>query len=195
MGGLSSLLSPSLLTSYLQSAVRGLVVAIPVALLFELAGWLGRRWLLKRLAPVYSRDAGREPASRARRRRQLRDYTVALARIVQNTAAILVIFCLWRFDPVAIALCALALSVLARAPLSDAVATWSLLVDDALAPGDQVCINQSVTGTVAECGPRRIKLVDEAGRAWWIRCSDVGIVQHLNVEKRAGGADGVAGDG
>ncbi|MBI5835360.1 MAG: hypothetical protein HZB16_23880 [Armatimonadetes bacterium] len=195
MGSLSSVLSTSMLIGYLQSAARGLVLAIPVALLFEVGGWLARGWLLKRLAPTYSRDAGREPAGRARRRRQLRDYTMAFARIAQNAAALLVIFALWRFDPVAIALVAVTLAVIARGPLADAVATWSLLVDDALAPGDVVCLNQGLSGTVAECGPRRIKLVDDSGRAWWIRCSEVGIVQHLSAEKRSAGADGVAGDG
>lgn len=201
MGLFSSVLSPQLLVGYLQSAARGLLLAIPVALIFELGGWLARRWLMRRLAATYGRDAGRDPANRARRRRQLRDYTMALARVVQNTAALLVIFSLWRFDPVAAALVAVALAAIARQPLADAVATWSLLVDDALAPGDKVCLNQGLSGTVAECGPRRVKLLDDAGRAWWIRCSDVGIVQHLSAEKRVGAdqraasADGVAGDG
>lgn len=174
MSWYSSIFPPNLFQSYLIAAARGLMLAIPVALLFELGGWLARTYLLRRLTSVYGRDANRDPTARARRRRQLRDYTVGFARLVQNTAALLVILMLWKVDPVAIALVLVALALILREPLTDAVAGWSLLVDDALAPGDQVALPGGQAGVVAELGPRRAKLVDADGTVVWVRNSELG---------------------
>jgi small-conductance mechanosensitive channel len=182
---LRSLFAANVWVTYLSSAARGLLLAVPVALVFEAGGALTRRYVLKQLNPLLGRDAGRDPAGRSRRRRQLRDWTVIALRWLQNTAALLVIFTLWRLEPLAVALVVAALALLLKGLVKDFVAAWSLVADDCLAVGDKVSINGGpgsgggpgyaggAGGTVAECGPRRVKLLDEGGRAWWIRCSEI----------------------
>jgi small-conductance mechanosensitive channel len=176
---LSSIFNIQLWLGYLQSAARALILALLVALLFELGGWWLRGLVLKALRPLFNRGAGREAAGRARRGRQLRDWTRGALRWVQNVGALLVIFCLWHLEPLAVAVIVATLVYAGRGLVGDAVAAWSLLADDCLAPGDRVQINGGPGGTVAECGVRRVKLVDESGRAWWIRCSE--IVSVLNA--------------
>lgn len=163
--------------SLLNQAARGLALAIPIALVAEGLNWVSRRWVLAQLAPAFNRDSARDATLRLRRRRLLRDFTSAGLRWLWNTAALLTILTLWRLEALAAALVLACVVVVFRALLADAVANWSLLLDDALAPGDQVVLNGTVSGTVSDCGLRRVKLTDAAGQTWWIRCSEVKTIQ------------------
>ena len=177
MDELRALFAPGVWVGYVRQATHGLLVAIPVALVFEVFNALSLRFVLARLAPAMNRDAARDPAQRARRRRQLRDYCAIGLRWLWYTGALLVLFALWHLDPLAVGLVIAAMALLFRGLLANAVSSWSLLLDDCAAPGDRVLINGTLTGAVAECGMRRLKLTDDQGRAWWIRCSDISTVQ------------------
>ncbi|NUP98350.1 MAG: mechanosensitive ion channel family protein [Armatimonadetes bacterium] len=164
----------------LGRALQGLLLAIPIAALFELTGLLVRRWALKQLAPTLARDQGRDPVERVRRRRQLRDLTVVALRWVWNTIALAVILTLWQVDPVAVALFVLSLVLLTGGLLKDFAAGYSLLLDDCLAPGDQVVIDGQVQGTVAELGLRRVRVILAGGGVCWVPNSAVGTVRNLS---------------
>lgn len=164
----------------LGRALQGLLLAIPIAALFELAGLLLRRWVLRQLAPAFARDQGREPVERVRRRRQLRDLTVVAVRWIWNTVAVAVILTLWHVDPVAVALLVLSLVALTYGLLKDFAAGYSLLLDDCLAPGDEVVINEQVSGTVAELGLRRVRVTLPGGEACWLPNSAVGTIRNLS---------------
>lgn len=185
---LRSLFNAQTWVSLLNQAARGLCLAIPVALVAELFNWLSRRWVLSVLTPAFNRDAAREPTQRVRRRRLLRDYTAVGLRWLWNTAALLTILTLWHLEPLAAALVLGAVVLVFRGLLADAVASWSLLLDDALAPGDTVTLNGQATGTVVECGLRRVRLTGEHGQTWWIRCSEIGSIQVVATARATGEA-------
>lgn len=180
MFDLGNLLGLRYWVGYLGKALQGLVLAIPVAVLFELGGWLVRRWVLKQLGGAMARDAHREPVERARRRRALRDTTIVGIRWIWNTIAIAVILTLWRVEPVAVGLVLLALTAVFWPMLRELVAGWQLLLDDCLAPGDQVILNGEHQGTVAETTLRRWRLEDPQGRSLWIASSAIRSVTQLN---------------
>jgi len=180
MFDLGNLLGLRYWVGYLGKALQGLVLAIPVAVLFELGGWLVRRWVLKQLGGAMARDAHREPVERARRRRALRDTTIVGIRWIWNTIAIAVILTLWRVEPVAVGLVLLALTAVFWPMLWELVAGWQLLLDDCLAPGDQVILNGEHQGTVAETTLRRWRLEDPQGRSLWIASSAIRSVTQLN---------------
>jgi small-conductance mechanosensitive channel len=186
MQGLQGLLGPHVWIGYLGRALQGLLLAIPVAVLFEVAGWLIRRWVLKQLGGAMARDAHREPVERARRRRALRDSTVVGIRWIWNTIAIAVILTLWRVEPVAVGLVLLALTAVFWPLLRELVAGWLLLLDDCLAPGDEVLLNGDLRGTVAETTLRRWRLEDAEGRSLWIASSRIQSVLHLSRRSRTG---------
>ena len=186
MHGLQGLIGAQVWISYLGRALQGLLLAIPVALLFEFAGWLARRWVLKQLGGAMARDAHRDPVERARRRRALRDTTIVGIRWIWNTIAITVILTLWRVEPVAVGLVLLALTAVFWPLLRELVAGWLLLLDDCLAPGDEVLLNGELQGTVAETTLRRWRLEDAEGRSLWIASSRIQSVLHLSRRSSAG---------
>lgn len=161
-----NLLSAAYWQGQLLRAAQGLLLAIPVALLFELLAVGGRRYALRRLAPALARGGDREPAERARRRRTLRDLTCAGVRLTCNIAAVVVIFALWRLDPLAVVLLVLAVGAVTAGLWRDVVAGYALLLDDCLAPGDTVRINGGPVGQVAEVGLRRLRLRGADGETW-----------------------------
>lgn len=175
--------------AYLGKALQGLVLAIPVALLFELAGWAARRWALKQLGGAMARDAHREPVVRARRRRALRDSTLVGIRWIANTIAIAVILALWGVEPVATGLALLAVCAVLWPALRELVAGWLLLLDDCLAPGDEVIVNGELQGTVAETTIRRWRLEDAEGRSLWIASSGIRSVLQLSRREAGGGPE------
>lgn len=164
----------------LGRALQGLLLAIPIAALFELTGFLIRRWALRQLAPAFARDQGRDPVERVRRRRQLRDITVVALRWGWNTIAIAVILTLWHVDTAAVALLVLSLVLLTGGLLKDFAAGYSLLLDDCLAPGDRVVINDQVEGIVAELGLRRVRVTLPGGDVGWVPNSAIGTIRNLS---------------
>lgn len=186
-----SLFDPSYWEAYVLRAARGLLLAIPLAVLFELAGVVARRSALKVLAPALARDHDRDPATRARRRRALRDLTLGGVRWGTNLAAIVVILSVWNLNPLAVAVIAASLLLTGQSWLKDAYAGYGLLLDDCLAPGDHVVLNGELEATVAEVGLRRIRLTDDQGRTWWVRCSEIRtITNHSQTAPAAQGETG-----
>ncbi len=172
-----SLFGVHLWLGYLTRSLQALLLAVPVALLFEVGGWLSRRWVLARLQPAFSRGGQREPLERARRKRALRDLTISGLRWLQNLLAIIVILSLWGLNPVVPTLLACGGVALAWGPLRDVVSGYVMLLDDSLAPGDEVVLNGKLAGVVSDCGPRRVKLSDGAGRNVLIAWSDIKAVE------------------
>lgn len=173
MSQLQSLFSSQWWLGYLVRALHGLLLAIPIAALFELSGWLLRRWVLQRMAAPLAKDAGREPVARARRRRVVRDVTLLALRWGWNLIAIVVILMLWGVDPLASVLLILALLLVGWPLVRDTLAGYGLLLDDCLGPGDRVVINGTVEGTVIESGLRRVRVQHPDGRTIWLPSSEV----------------------
>lgn len=186
MQQIESAFSLQLWLGYLGKALQALLLAIPVAALFEIGGALLRRWALKRLGPLFARDQERDPIDRARRRRALRDTTVASLRWAGNVVALTVILTLWHVDPVAVALLVLCGVAVAWSVLRDAVAGYGLLLEDCFGPGDQVVFNGQVSGVVEECGLLRQRLVDQEGHTCWIASNEIRTVVNLSRKARRG---------
>lgn len=159
--------------SYALRAAQGLLLAIPIALLFELAGWLARRWVLKRLAPTFNLGIHHDPAARARRKRSLHDLTIAGLRWLFNGLALVAILTLWHLDPVAAAVLVGSLVILAQPVWRDLLAGYTLLLDDCLAPGDEVVINDQHRGTVTQLSLRGVRLKVGEAEHLWIRNGEV----------------------
>ncbi|MCC7492929.1 MAG: mechanosensitive ion channel family protein [Fimbriimonadaceae bacterium] len=177
MNTLAGLLGAQVWVRLLTNVVQSVVTAIPAALACEAGGWLLRWWVLRRLNPVFARDAGRDPVERARRRRMLRDGTVIGLRWFQNSLATVIILTLWGVQPLATVLFLALLAAVSQTLWRDAVATYRLLWDDVLGVGDQLAIDGGGRGIVSEIGWRRVKLVAADGQSLSLPAGEVRAVK------------------
>ena len=138
-----------------------------IAIVFEfLAWWIGRR-IEKWTAPLMGADAGRETAWRARRRATLRQLPKVISRTLCYTIALILVFDAFRVPVMALSLALGAVALLFGSALipqmRDVAQGYTLLAEDALAPGDLIEANDH-TGVVEKFTMRGVWLRDREGK-------------------------------
>lgn len=139
---------------------------IEISIAFELLVLLVNYWLGRRLAPALVRDARRDPAWRVKRRERLRRTPCALVRGVLYTLGGLVILDVFhaRMIPVYVVLVLTVGGGIAVTwgLLREAAMGYALLLDDAVAPGDELEVGD-LRGVVESVGWRGLRLRTAAG--------------------------------
>jgi len=134
---------------------------VAIAILFELLVLAANHWVGRLMAAAMSVDVRREHAWRAKRRERLRRSARGLVRLLLYAVGICVVLEVFQAQtlPLYVVLGAAALigSIACSGLLRDAVAGYALLLEDALAPGDKVTV-EDVSGTVESLGWRSVQL-------------------------------------
>lgn len=152
---------------------------ICIAIAFEIIAWWAARRIETAVNPLITGDAEREPAWRIRRRTTLRHTPKLISRTLLYTLATILIFEVFGVPvlPLSLALGAvLLLFGAAMLPvLRDLGQGYTLLAEDAIAPGDAVDIDGH-QGVVEKFSLRGVLLRDKEGRAHLINNRDIGNV-------------------
>ena len=157
---------------------------ICIALAFEVMSWWAARKLEKWVSPLITTDAERDTTWRIRRRTIVRQTPKIFSRTLLYTLAIILIFDVFGVPVLPLSLAVGAVLLLFGAAflpvLRDVGQGYTLLAEDALAPGDAVEINGK-QGVVEKFTLRGIVLRDKDGRAHLFSNRDV---SSLTVYKR-----------
>jgi small conductance mechanosensitive channel len=149
---------------------------ICLAIAFEVLAWWAARVIEKQVAPFITADAEREAAWRVRRRTILRHTPKLLTRTTLYAIAFILIFHVFNIPvlPLSIGIGAtLLLFGAALLPtLRDLAQGYTLLAEDALAPGDAVDIDGH-QGVVEKFSLRATLLRDKDGRAHLLNNRDI----------------------
>jgi len=155
------------LEAFWMKASRALMVVIVVEGLALVATLLLRR----RLATALARGGGLDGAFRLERRRRVAQYAALTVRWGLWSIGLLMVLDIFgvKTAPILVVLGATAALVAAASwrVLSDVVAGFFLLLDDALAVGDTVTIN-GTTGRVEELASRWVRVLDDQGGSHFI---------------------------
>jgi small-conductance mechanosensitive channel len=149
---------------------------ICIAIAFEIMAWWAARVIEKQVAPFITADADRDAAWRVKRRTILRHTPKIFSRSVLYAVAAVLIFEVFGVPvlPLSIGIGAtLLLFGAALLPvLRDMAQGYTLLAEDALAPGDAVEIDGH-QGVVERFSLRGVLLRDKEGRAHLLSNRDV----------------------
>ena len=141
---------------------------ICIALAFELIAWWAGRQIEKYVSPLITGDAEREAAWRIRRRTILRHTPKLFSRAVLYTLALILVFEIFGVPVLPLSLAIGSVVLLFGAALlpvlRDFGQGYTLLAEDALAPGDAVDIDGH-QGVVEKFTLRGVQLRDKDGRA------------------------------
>ena len=160
----------------LQNLVIIAAQVICVAIAFEVLAWWAGRVIEKQVAPFITADAERDAAWRVKRRTILRHTPKILSRTTLYAIAFILIFNIFRVPvlPLSIGIGAtLLLFGAALLPtLRDLAQGYTLLAEDALAPGDAVEINGH-QGVIEKFSLRSTLLRDKENRAHLLNNRDI----------------------
>jgi small-conductance mechanosensitive channel len=149
---------------------------ICIALAFEAISWWAARRLEKAVSPLITADAEREAPWRIRRRTLVRQTPKIISRTLLYTLAIILIFDVFGVPVLPLSLAVGAVLLLfgsAFLPiLRDFAQGYTLLAEDALAPGDAVEINGN-QGVVEKFTMRGVQMRDKDGRVHLISNRDI----------------------
>lgn len=147
-----------------------------LAIAFEVLAWWSARVIEKQVAPLITADAERDAAWRVKRRTLLRHTPKILTRTMLYAIAFILIFYIFNVPvlPLSIGIGAtLLLFGAALLPtLRDLAQGYTLLAEDALAPGDAVEIGEH-QGVVEKFSLRGVLLRDKEGRAHLLSNRDI----------------------
>jgi small-conductance mechanosensitive channel len=157
---------------------------ICIAIAFEAISWWAARRLEKLVSPLITSDAERDSQWRIRRRTIVRNTPKIISRTLLYTLAFILIFDLFGVPVLPLSLAIGAVLLLfgsALLPiLRDFGQGYTLLAEDAIAPGDAVEIN-GLQGIVEKFTLRGIVLRDKDGRVHLLSNRDVG---NISVYRR-----------
>jgi len=160
----------------LQNLVVIAAQIICVAIAFELLAWWAGRVIEKQVAPFITADAERDAAWRVKRRTLLRHTPKIISRTTLYAIAFILIFNIFRVPvlPLSIGIGeTLLLFGAALLPtLRDLAQGYTLLAEDALAPGDAVEIGEH-QGVIEKFSLRGVLLRDKEGRAHLLSNRDI----------------------
>jgi small-conductance mechanosensitive channel len=160
----------------LTSLVLRAAYIICIALAFEAISWWAARRLEKLVSPLITTDAERETQWRIRRRTIVRQTPKIFSRTLLYTLALILIFDVFGVPVLPLSLAVGAVLLLFGAAflpiLRDFSQGYTLLAEDALAPGDAVEINDA-QGIVEKFTLRGVVLRDKDGRAHHISNRDI----------------------
>jgi small-conductance mechanosensitive channel len=149
---------------------------ICLAIAFEVLAWWAARVIEKQVAPLITADAERDAAWRVKRRTILRHTPKVLSRTTLYAIAFILIFHIFNVPvlPLSIGIGAtLLLFGAALLPtLRDLAQGYTLLAEDALAPGDAVEIDGH-QGVIEKFSLRGVLLRDKEGRAHLLNNRDI----------------------
>jgi small conductance mechanosensitive channel len=152
---------------------------ICIALAFEAINWWAARRLDRWVSPLITADAEREPAWRIRRRTLIRQTPKLFSRTLLYTLALILIFDVFGVPVLPLSLSVGAVLLLFGAGflpvMRDVAQGYTLLAEDALAPGDAIEIN-GLQGIVEKFTLRGIMLRDKDGRTHMFSNRDVSSV-------------------
>lgn len=149
---------------------------ICIAIAFEMIAWWAARIIEKQVTPLITGDAEREPAWRIRRRTLLRHTPKLFSRTALYALAAILIFEVFGVPVLPLSLALGAATLLFGAALlpvlRDLGQGYTLLAEDALAPGDAVDIDGH-QGVVEKFTLRGVQLRDKDGRAHLLSNRDI----------------------
>jgi small-conductance mechanosensitive channel len=149
---------------------------ICIALAFEFIAWWAARLIEKQVTPLITSDAERDAAWRIRRRTILRHTPKLFSRTVLYALALILVFEIFGVPVLPLSLTVGAATLLFGAALlpvlRDFGQGYTLLAEDALAPGDAVDIDGH-QGVVEKFTLRGVQLRDKDGRAHLISNRDI----------------------
>lgn len=149
---------------------------ICIALAFEFIAWWAARLIEKQVTPLITSDAERDAAWRIRRRTLLRHTPKLFSRTVLYALALILVFEVFGVPVLPLSLTVGAATLLFGAALlpvlRDLGQGYTLLAEDALAPGDAVDIDGH-QGVVEKFTLRGVQLRDKDGRAHLLSNRDI----------------------
>jgi small conductance mechanosensitive channel len=152
---------------------------ICIAIAFEAISWWAARRLEKWVSPLITADSERDSQWRIRRRTIIRNMPKLVSRVVLYTLAMILIFDVFGVPVLPLSLSVGATLLLFGAAglpiLRDIGQGYTLLAEDALAPGDAVEINGR-QGIVEKFTLRGIVLRDKDGRVHLLSNRDISSV-------------------
>jgi len=152
---------------------------ICIAIAFEAIAWWAARKIEKSVSPLITADAERDATWRIRRRTVLRHTPKFFSRALLYTLAVILIFDVFGVPVLPLSLAVGAVLLLfgsAFLPiLRDVGQGYTLLAEDALAPGDAVDIDGH-QGVVEKFTLRGVQLRDKDGRAHLLSNRDISSV-------------------
>ena len=170
---------------------------ICIALAFEFMAWWFARIIEKQVTPLITGDAEREPAWRIRRRTLLRHTPKLFSRTALYALALILVFDVFGVPVLPLSLALGAATLLFGAALlpvlRDLGQGYTLLAEDALAPGDAVDIDGH-QGIVEKFTLRGVQLRDKDGRAHLLSNRDISnvVVYQRKVHNLKDSADPLA---
>lgn len=169
------LTSPLVWKQFGINTAKVVAIAFAFELLVLLLNYQFNRWL----APALAADTKRNPSWRMQRRERLRRTARSVIRAVVYLAGLLVVLEVFKAPTsswttplyVVLVVAAVVGASACRGLLGDAAAGYAILLDDLLAPGDQVDLD-GTAGTVESVGWRttRIRLASGHRRTLGNRC-------------------------
>lgn len=174
----------------LTSLIIRAAYIICIALAFEAISWWAARRLEKLVSPLITTDSERETKWRVRRRTIVRQTPKIFSRTLLYTLALILIFDVFGVPVLPLSLAIGAVLLLFGAAflpiLRDFSQGYTLLAEDALAPGDAVEINHA-QGIVEKFTLRGVVLRDKDGRAHLISNRDISCISvyHRKTQEAA----------